>query len=386
MRSASIWSPAVAHRVLVCSAGVVFYTWVLYPLFLRLLTLFPSRIGRAVSREKSPFISVIIPVHNEQETIAAKLRNCQELFPHAQLEIIVASDASNDRTADIVNMFAARDSRIRWLEGASRAGKSGMQNLAAAQARGEMFLFTDASTEIPPGVLQIMIDDLEDPAVGLVTGTVFFGHPENAVEKGQGFYWCYELFLRATESALGILATGSGQALLVRRELFRPLPPCYGDDCIMPLDVRLQGYRVVQDRRAIVFDTMPHSIEGELRARIRMTARNWAGTLSRPALLNPLRFPLTALGLVSHKLLRWLTPFFLTIILLSNALLALHGQASALWWLQVSFYLSAFIGWRLARHQKRAWLFSYPFSFCLANVGFFLGIVKVVRNQKIVAY
>jgi cellulose synthase/poly-beta-1,6-N-acetylglucosamine synthase-like glycosyltransferase len=386
MRSASIWSPAVAHRVLFGSAVVVVYTWVLYPLFLRLLTLFPSRSGPAVSRGKTPFISVIVPVHNEQETIAGKLRNCQELLPHAQLEIIVASDASNDRTADIVDMFAARDSRIRWIESASRAGKSAMQNLAAAQARGDLFLFTDASTEIPSGVLQTMIDDLDDPAVGLVTGTVFFGRPENAVEKGQGFYWHYELFLRTSESALGILATGSGQALLVRRELFRPLPLCYGDDCIMPLDVRLQGYRVLQDRKAIVFDTMPHTIEGELRARIRMTARNWAGTLSRPALLNPLRFPLTALELVSHKLLRWLTPFFLTIILVSNALLAFHGQLSALWWLQVGFYLSAFIGWRLARHQKPAWLFGYPFSFCLANVGFLLGMIKVFRNQKIVAY
>jgi cellulose synthase/poly-beta-1,6-N-acetylglucosamine synthase-like glycosyltransferase len=231
-----------------------------------------------------------------------------------------------------------------------------------------------------------MIDKLSDPAVGLVTATVFFGHPEDAVEKGQGFYWRYELFLRAAESDLGILATGSGQALLVRRELFRPLPTCYGDDCIMPLDVRLQGYRVVQDRGAIVFDTMPHSIEGELRTRIRMTARNWSGTLSRPALLNPLRFPLTACGLVSHKLLRWLTPFFLMVLFLSNGLLALDRSAVILWWLQLTFYLSAFAGWELTRKRRSASVFGYSFSFCLANVGFLLGMIKAFRNQKIVAY
>jgi len=154
----------------------------------------------------------------------------------------------------------------------------------------------------------------------------------------------------------------------------------------MPLDVRLQGYKVILNREAIVFDTMPHSIEGELRARIRMTARNWAGTLSRPAILNPLRFPLTALALVSHKLLRWLTPFFLAIVVLSNLSLALQGRAVVLWWLQVGFYLSAFVGWELTRKQRPAWLFSYPFSFCLANVGFMLGMVKAFRSQKIVAY
>lgn len=231
-----------------------------------------------------------------------------------------------------------------------------------------------------------MVNDLADPRVGLTTATVLFGEAEDAVEKGQGFYWRYELLLRYAESDLEMLATGSGQALLVRRELFRPLPSCYGDDCIMPLDVRAQGYKVVQRRDAAVFDVMPHTIEGELRARIRMTARNWTGTLSRPAVLNPLRFPLTALGLVSHKLLRWLTPFFLAAAFLFNTLLALNGQLVFVWCLQALFYVSALIGWVLAKKQRRAWVFGYSFSFCLANVGFLLGTLKAFRNQKIVAY
>jgi cellulose synthase/poly-beta-1,6-N-acetylglucosamine synthase-like glycosyltransferase len=372
--------------LLVCSA-VLIYTWILYPLLLRLFNMLPPRFACPANAAEVPFVSIIIAAHNEQETIAEKLQNCRELvYPHGRLEMIVASDGSTDRTAEIVGTFSARDSRIVWLESDRRLGKSGVQNLAALKARGEVFLFTDARTGMPPGVLQIMVNDLADRRIGLVTATVLFGHSEDAVEKGQGFYWRYELFLRAAESDLGILATGSGQALLVRRELFRPLPACYGDDCIMPLDVRLQGFRVVQGRRAIVYDTMPHSIEGELRARIRMTARNWAGTLSRPALLNPLRFPLTSVGLVSHKLLRWLTPFFLAAILLSSAVLAFEGEAAALWWLQIGFYLSALIGWSLARRQRPASVFGYPFSFCLANVGFLLGIVKALRNQKIVAY
>jgi cellulose synthase/poly-beta-1,6-N-acetylglucosamine synthase-like glycosyltransferase len=377
----------VALEVLIGCAGIVVYTWILYPLLLWIFNLRRPQVADTARFEKLPFVSIIIAAHNEQETIAEKLQNCLELaHQHDRLEILVASDGSTDRTSEIVHSFAARDSRICWIKSDRRVGKSGVQNLAAARARGQVFLFTDARTGMTAGTLETMIDDFADTRVGLVTATVFFGHPENAVEKGQGFYWRYELFLRTAESNLGILATGSGQALLVRRELFRPLPTCYGDDCIMPLDVRLQGYRVVQDRKAIVYDTMPHSIEGELRARIRMTARNWTGTLSRPALLNPLRFPLTAVGLVSHKLLRWLTPFFLAAVLLSSALLAVKGESSVLWWLQVGFYLSALIGWRLARKRRPAWVFSYPFSFCLANVGFLLGIVKALRNQKIVAY
>ncbi|MGO9086143.1 MAG: glycosyltransferase [Candidatus Sulfotelmatobacter sp.] len=376
-----------AYWLLLLSLGVVIYGWVGYPLLILTLRSLFARAGNRTERLSDPFVSIIIPVHNEQQKIAAKIENCLELvYPHNRLEILVASDGSTDRTEEIVQPYLVRDSRIRWLQSDKRVGKSGVQNLAAAEARGNILFFTDTNTAVTPGALRTMVDDLADPSVGLVTATVHFGNPEDAVEKGQGFYWRYELLLRAAESDLGILATGSGQALAVRRELFRPLPPCYGDDCIMPLDVRLQGYKVVQDREAIVFDAMPHSIAGELRARIRMTARNWAGTLARPAILNPLRFPLTALGLVSHKLLRWLTPFFLAIAFLSNTLLAMEGRAVLLWWLQAGFYLSAFIGWGLTRKQRPAWIFGYSFSFCLANVGFLLGMVKALRNQKIVAY
>ena len=378
---------AVTFEVFLTSFGVLAYTWLGYPLLLRALTFRSARGVRRASAMPDPHVSIIIPVHNEEETISAKLQNCLELdYPTDLLEIIVASDGSTDRTEEMARRFMSRASHVRWLDSGGRLGKSGVQNLAAAQAGGDVLLFTDANTILPPGVLRMMVGDLADPGVGMVVATVHFGDPRDAVEKGQGFYWSYELLLRSAESRLGILATGSGQALLIRRELFRPLPACYGDDCIMPLDVRLQGYRVVQNPHAIVFDTMPHSIEGELRARIRMTARNWTGTLSRPAVLNPLRFPLTAIGLVSHKLLRWLTPFFLAVVFLSNTLLAMEGRLVPLLWLQLGFYLSALVGWMLTRKQRPAWVFGYPFSFCLANVGFLLGMVKALRNQKIVAY
>jgi cellulose synthase/poly-beta-1,6-N-acetylglucosamine synthase-like glycosyltransferase len=369
------------------SLGLMAYVWVGYPVFVFVLASVFSQKRSNPERADDLFVSIIVPVHNEEQRIARKITNCLDLFyPRDRFEIIVASDGSTDRTETIVREMTARDSCIRWLPSESRVGKSGVQNLAAQHARGDLLLFTDANTSMPSGVLRIMVETLSDPAVGLSTATVLFGQGKDAVEKGQGFYWRYELFLRFAESRLGILATGSGQALLVRRELFRSLPPFYGDDCIMPLDVRAQGYRVIQAREATVFDEMPHSIEGELRTRIRMTARNWTGTLARPAVLNPFRFPLTALGLASHKLLRWLTPFFLALIFTCNSLLALQGQFRILWWLQIVFYLSAFIGWQLSRRQRPAWVFGYPFSFCLANFGFLLGMLKALRHQKIVAY
>jgi cellulose synthase/poly-beta-1,6-N-acetylglucosamine synthase-like glycosyltransferase len=361
------------------------YTWLGYPAMLWTLR---RMFGLPPRRETcEPAFSIIVAAYNEEAHVAAKLEDCLALeYPADRVEILVASDGSSDRTEGIVEEFARRDARIRLVKSAGRAGKSGVQNLAVAEARGEILLFTDTETTTRSTLLRQIGEDFADPRVGMVAPTVQFGRIDDAVSKGQGAYWRFELALRRWESDLGILATASGAAFAMRRTLFRPIPPQYGDDCVLPLDVRLQGFRVLQDPRLVVFDEMPNTIDGELRARVRMTARNWTGILSRLGLLNFLRYPGTAWGLVSHKFLRWMTPFFLAAIFLSNTLLALAGREIALWWLQVAFYLTAFVGWDLTRKRRPAGVFGYSFSFCLANVGFLLGLVKVLRSQKIVTY
>lgn len=366
---------------------VVAYTWLVYaPLIWFLSRLFPCFIVPSESTLQ-PSVSIILPVHQEEKCLAAKLQNCLELkYPRDLLEILIVSDHSTDNTERIAAEFSARDSRIRLFRTPGRAGKSNAQNLAAREARGDILFLTDANTHAGPDVLELLASNFSDPRVGLAGATVHFSEPTNAIGTGQGLYWRYELFLRRAESDLGILATASGAALAMRRCLFRPMQEMYGDDCVLPLDVRLQGYRVLHDSRPVVFDSMPHSIEGELRARVRMTARNWTGTLSRPALLNPLRFPLTSWGLVSHKLLRWLTPFLLVLIFIANMFLVLRGEYVGLWLVQVLFYSAAAVGWIRVRKSKDAWVFAHPFSFCLANLGFLLGLIKAFLAKKIVAY
>ena len=363
------------------------YTWVGYPVLLWVLRQFFARKIARAPQQNAPKISIIIAVRNEEDNIAARLIDCTNLeYPADRLEIVIVSDNSTDKIEEIVKEFAERDSRIRLLVASGQSGKSAAQNLGVEHARGDILFFTDADTRTRPDTLAVLMENFADPNVGLVTADVYLGRPGNAVAEGQGMYWRFELFLRKLESELGILVTGSGQLLLMRKELYRPLQPVYGDDCVLPLDVRLQGRRVVQDARVVVYDIMPNSIKGELRARIRMTARNWTGTLSRAAILNPFRFPLTSWSLISHKLLRWLTPFFLAVLLVANVALAWRGQWVVLCVLQILFYLGAWIGWWRARKGEPAWVFAYPFAFCLANIGFLLGMVKVMRRQKITSY
>src|SRR5262249_46153992 len=247
-------------------------TWVGYPILLWLMRQGTSRFGHkpaSTGLQVVPKVSIIIAARNEEQTIHAKLLDCtNQDYPADQLEILIASDNSTDKTEEIVEEFAKQDPRVRLLADRRRLGKSGVQNLAVEHASGDILCFTDAATRTGPGALRMIVENFADPAVGLATGNVYFGQPDTAVAEGQGAYWNFELLLRRLESDLGILATSSGQFMAMRRSLFRPLTVTYGDDCVLPLDVRLQGYRVVQDARVVVYDTMPSSIKGEFRARI----------------------------------------------------------------------------------------------------------------------
>jgi cellulose synthase/poly-beta-1,6-N-acetylglucosamine synthase-like glycosyltransferase len=370
---------------IVLLVALLAYTWAGYLAVLLLLQrLFPSPVVRSPIH---PRVSIILAVHNEERCIEEKLLDCLRLkYPSDGLEILVASDYSTDATEQIVEQFALRHPFVRLLRCETRAGKSGAQNLAVEHAKGEILFFSDANTRMDPCSLEKMVENFGDPRVGLVTAAVQFLQPKGAVPEGQGMYWRYELLMRQAESDIGILTKASGQAIAMRRELFRPLTTCYGDDCVMPLGVRLSGYRVVLDRRAIVTDTMPHTPRAEMKARIRMTSRSWGGTFSQSSIFNPFRFPVTSWGLASHKVFRWLSPFFLGALFVASTLSASRHEWVALWLVQVAFYAAAFLGWQSVRRGKGAGMFGYAFAFCLANVGFLFGLVKALRNQRIAAY
>jgi len=381
---------------IVLLVALLAYTWAGYLAVLLLLQrLFPNPVVRSPIH---PRVSIILAVHNEEKCIEEKLLDCLRLkYPSYGIEILVASDCSTDATEQIVEQFALRHPCsgglqvepapvVRLLRCETRAGKSGAQNLAAEHAKGEILFFSDANTRMDPCSLEKMVENFGDPRVGLVTAAVQFLQPKGAVPEGQGMYWRYELLMRQAESDIGILTKASGQAIAMRRELFRPLTTCYGDDCVMPLGVRLRGYRVVLDRRAVVTDTMPHTPGAEMKARIRMTSRNWGGTFSQISIFNPFRFPVTSWGLASHKVLRWLSPFFLVALFVGSTISASRHEWVALWLAQVAFYVAAFLGGQSVRRGKGAGMFGYAFAFCLANVGFLFGFVKALRNQRIAAY
>jgi len=364
--------------------GALVYLYGGYTLVLSLLAyLQKTAVTVANDEHLLPLVTVLITVFNEAKGIESRIQNVLDCeYPADRLEILVASDGSNDGTDDLVTAIA--DKRVCLFRPIDRRGKTDTQNQAIALATGEIVIFTDAETSFDTQFIKELVQPFSDPVVGGVDGhLLFITDPASGVSQSQGFYWRQELQIRTLESRLGILAVASGACMAVRRSIFRPMLATVGEDCLIPLDVVDQGYKMIHATKALAFDKMEHETSKEFRTRVRMTLRNWQGTWSYPQLLNPLKNYNIAWALWSHKVLRWLSPFFLLLWCLGSiALISAFESQSFLGIPGAVFILATFAG-ALKLPLPGA---AVAYSFCLANVGFMVGVIKAIAGTKVVAY
>jgi cellulose synthase/poly-beta-1,6-N-acetylglucosamine synthase-like glycosyltransferase len=378
---------AIAVGVFLCSGAALFYVYCGYGWLLGALKRLGLGAPLALGEGPAPDVTVLVTAHNEEAEIAGRIDDLlAQRYPRDRLEIVVATDGTTDRTEAIVGAMVARGAPVRLLRSPGRLGKSGTQNRAIPQARGEIVVLTDAATRFAPDFVAEIVKPFGDRRVGCTTGQVRLVDRPGAVARGQGYYWRYEMKLRTLESDLGVLAVTSGQAMAFRRALFQPIPPHVGDDCIIPLDMAQAGHRVVHWPPAVAYDTFEHDLGRELRSRIRMTMRNLAGTWLRPRLLDPLRSPGYALALWSHKILRWLGSLFLLALVAGGLCLAFSPRLRVVSLAVAAFCLLAPVGWY---SHRRGWGWGPAetvFSFFLANAAFLLGTVRAMAGARIVAY
>jgi len=367
------------HIVFWSCLALILYVYAGYPLLLLSGLLGrrkPVRRGPAL-----PSLSVLIPAHNEEKIIARKLENVLSSdYPPQLREILVGDDASSDRTASIVRSFAREN--VRLISARTRQGKSAIQNELVANSSGSVLVFTDADCFLPPDALRLLVENFADPKVGLVTNRPSFSNPnETRVVEAEGLYWRYEHWLRQQESDRGLLALASGSAFTLRRDLWQPLEPGVGDDFVLPLQVALRGFRNVADPRvsAVTELTQKHA-RALLRMKMRIISKDFRGLLRNPAALNPLRTGAVAIALWSHKLLRWLVPYFLFALAASNAFLLDHPAFVASLLAQALFYALALAG-VLDRGRRLQFPFSVASSFCLVNCAALLGTLHCLSGR-----
>jgi cellulose synthase/poly-beta-1,6-N-acetylglucosamine synthase-like glycosyltransferase len=373
------------------SVSVIIYIFALYPLILKWLNaLFKRQNKISGVRERHndsvPRVSILIPAFNEEKRIKKRIENLLASdYPGDKMEIIIASDGSSDRTVEFAEAYA--DDGVIVLEFKSNRGRASVQNDGVREAGGEIVIFTDAETVFEKDFIKCIKRRFEDPAVGCAVGNLVYDTRNSAISSSEGIYFRYEKMIRQLESDLGILATATGACMAVRRELWRDLTPIDDSDFTTPLDVILQGRRVVYAPDAVAYDVPASTVRGELRSRIRQTSKNLIGTLKRWGVKGWFRHPIVSWGLFSHKILRWLTPFFMLTAFISNLFLLDEGSLyRAAFTVQAAFYALALAGLLGELVKKRVPIGSPVFSFCVANIGMGLGVIKGLAGRAPAAY
>jgi cellulose synthase/poly-beta-1,6-N-acetylglucosamine synthase-like glycosyltransferase len=363
--------------LLASAAALVLYVYLGYPLGLALLGKWKAR-GSELSAEYAPSVSVVIPAYNEAKVILDKIENSLRLdYPRDRLEIVVASDGSTDGTNEVVREYGPRG--VKLLACAPRAGKISVLNRAIPAAVGEIVLLCDANVMFQPNALKRLAAHFADPCVGAVTGDVRIRSSNAPFGEGEGLYYRYERFIQLQESNLGSTVTVDGGMYAIRKELFRPLPrDTILDDFVIGMNVALAGKRVLYDPSAVASENATLDVREEFRRKVRIVAGAFR-ELARGQGVPAPRHVQLFWSYISHKLLRWLVPWCLLVILACSLALAWqsdrHGLPMLLVAAQVAFYGAALLACTRPNGRWPA-VIGIPFYFCMVNAAACVGSIR----------
>ncbi|HEY0893898.1 MAG TPA: glycosyltransferase family 2 protein [Cellvibrio sp.] len=363
------------------------YSYFIYPLVLRVLVAkagVKTSVAAAGNAAAVPSVSLIVTAYNEEARILAKIENSLQLaFADAAFEIIIASDCSEDATDAIVREYAQRN--VRLVRAPERLGKEHAQQCAIKEASGEILVFSDVATEIPADAIQKLVAYFSDPGVGAVSSEDRFISQDGAV-AGEGAYVKYEMWLRRQESKLAGLVGLSGSFFAVRKSLCNEWDIHSPSDFNTALNTAKAGLRAVTAPDVLGFYQDLKDPSKEYQRKIRTVIRGMTGLSRHAEVLGFGKFGFFSFQVISHKLMRWLTPWFLLVFFLLNALIADNGVFYFLLFLgQLAFYGVAVVAHFLPNLQSIS-VIKLVYFFVQVNIALLDAAIKFLAGQRMTTW
>ncbi len=312
------------------------YSYFIYPLVLKILQ--GKRATQVAENGGDTFsVSLIVTAYNEKDRIREKIENVLELsYGKGELELIVASDCSDDGTDDIVREY--EDRGVRLVRAQERLGKENAQLTAIKAAKGDILVFSDTATKMNPDSIDALVSYFADESVGAISSEDRFISKDGSV-AGEGAYVKYEMWLRNQESQLAGLVGLSGSFFAARKEVCEDWDIHSPSDFNTALNCASAGLRAVTAPDVLGYYQDLKDPAKEYARKVRTVIRGMTGLSRHADVLNPGKFGLFAFQVWSHKLMRWLVPWFLIALFIVNALVASRGGIYTLAFLgQLAFY------------------------------------------------
>lgn len=357
---------------------MIIYHYLLFPLCTVLIAVFGER---PVSKgDILPRVSLIIAAYNEEKVIEAKIRNCFQLeYARDKLEIIIVSDGSTDKTSQIVEAY--RSMGVIGLFDPPRKGKTAALNRAVARASGEIVVFSDANSMYDHKAIMFLVRNFQDRSVGGVCGRKkIVENMTRGSSRGDSLFWDFESTIKVNQSRIGSITTGDGEIFAIRKELYKEIPEkVINDDTAITFNVIRQGYMVVYEPKAISNEEASITLRDDFNVKARMVCGGYQTLVLYAAMLFPPR-NFFAIQFISHKVLRWMMPWFLISFYTVNIFL-LHGFYLYVFFLQSIFYLMALVGYVTKDQRGIGRLFYIPVYYCAMNVAAIFGFFYYFKGK-----
>lgn len=345
------------------------------------MLLFFIRSKKVDVKDIEPSATLIISAYNEEKNIREKIENSLSVdYPKDKLQVIVVSDASTDRTDEIVKEYSNKG--IELLRLTTRKGKTAGLNSAVEKAKGEIVIFTDANALFNLDAFKMMVRNFNDPKVGCVTGeSRYIKNLNTSSEQCESTYWGYENFIKSLEGKTGSMVGGDGAIYAIRKNLYTLLDDNKIADTLTPVQIVFKGYRNIYEPQAICYEDAAPTFEKEFQRKVRITNRAWYSLLKEKGTFNIFKHGFFTIQVLSHRVLRWHIPIFLILLALTNIILVHVNMFYKIFLLlQISFYFSAFLGYIVKKNTKNI-LFYIPYYFVMVNIASLIGVIRAYKGN-----
>ena len=365
------------------SLCIIFYVYFGYPLLLKLLSALLKPKATRQDEMLTPEVSLIISCYNEVDVVKEKIENSLAIdYPKNKLKIIIVSDGSEDGTDEIAKQYSAEGIVLIRQEG--RLGKTSAINLAMEEVTSEVVVFSDANAMYETDAIKKLVRNFADETVGYVVGAALYTDGKtSAAAASEDIYWRYEIKLKILESKLHSVVGGDGAIYAIRRDLFIELDAKDINDFVNPLQIIAQGYRGVFDHEANCLEETAGDFTKEAKRKQRIVNRSFRGLMKVKEVLNPFKFGFFSLEVISHKLLRWLIPFFIVCFALGSLFLSYENilPFQIITLLGIIFLWLAQVGLLKSRNTHSSAIFFIPYYFLMVNYYSLLGVLTALAGN-----
>lgn len=383
---------AIAWFILLISLLLVVHTYVFYPTLLRILT--RTKTKRRSYAIKNYKVAVLIAAYNEEKIIKEKLLSVLNNIPNnVILDVFVGSDASTDSTNEIVQHLKSEFENLHLLNFQARTGKAKIINSLAEKCDHDVFILTDANVLFHKDTISELLLPFDDDKIKMVCANILKRtNSESTFENIEKSYIDRENRIKYAESELWDLVMGAeGGCYAIRGLSYCPVPKnFFMDDFFMTMQVLEKNGKVVFRENALCYEDIPDKAYEEFKRKIRISIGNFQNLVRFNRLLIPI-WSKVAFAFWSHKVLRWLTPFFLISFFTCSLILSSrHSFMLVLVLVQLILFLSPLLSFVKLNSKSTNLVIHFYFMNLALLIGFFRYLVGVkssvwtptIRNLK----